>query len=103
MLGAVPEVVEPSGPRKRKILPVTIQREPTVSESEAPSFPSSLMPATRISNVWDAPSQRIDSHGVTSISFSRRSNASIPTIGRQRPGTIPPVKMMGKGHETPAS
>lgn len=27
----------------------------------------------------------------------------MPAIGRQKPGTIPPVKMMGKGQETPAS
>lgn len=38
-----------------------------------------------------------------SISFSRRSNASIPAIGRQRPGAMPPVKITGNGHETPAS
>lgn len=26
----------------------------------------------------------------------------MPTIGRQNPGATPPVKMMGKGHTTPA-
>ena len=100
--GGVPEVTEPCGPRKRKILPVTIQEGPTLSESEALPLPLSSRPATRISKVWEAPSQSRGSQGVTSISVSVRSNASRPTSGRHSPGTIPPVNMTVGGTKAPA-
>ena len=88
-VGCVPTVTDPGVSRKRNIFPVTTQYDPTISDSDAWPAPSSFKPATRISKEWDAPSQSKGSHGVISISCSRKSKASMPTIGLQKPGTIP--------------
>ena len=98
-IGEVPVVIEAEfASSQMKILPVTYHDAPTVSVIVPEPPPLSLIPATRISNVCSCPSQRMGRKGEMSISCSRRSKASNPTMGRHRPGTTPPVKMTGKGH-----
>lgn len=85
-IGAEPVVIEEGVSSHIKILPVTYQLLSMVSVTEPVVPPLSFMPATLISNVCSLPSERTPSQGVMSVSCSRRSKASIPTIGRQRPG-----------------
>ncbi len=98
-VSAVPVVIdEASESSQTKIFPVTYQDDPTVSVIVPLFCPSSRIPATRISKVCSAPLHSNGNQGVISISCSLRSKASNPTIGRQSPGTTPPVKITGKGH-----
>lgn len=102
-VGAAPVVVLEEESSHTKILPVTCQFELTPVDNVAVVPPPSFSPTTLIVKLCDFPSQRTPNHGVMSISPSFKSKASIPTIGDQKEGTTPPVKMTGNGHCTPAN
>lgn len=103
MVGISPVVTIPSSSSQMKILPVGSQSFPVVSARLAVVLPSSLRPDTAMVNVCSFPSQSRGSQGVSSIWYSLRSNASIPTTGLQNAGLTPPVNTTGKGHCTPAN
>jgi len=105
--GRAPVVMEfGSESSHMKILPVSCQLLPVISDNVAISFAPetvSFNPETFIVKVCVLPSQRRGRKGEISISYSFKSKASIPTIGLQKAGTTPPVKMIENGHCTPAS